>query len=304
MSLVASRKRGLGAFTSGVLRNPLSIAGLSLVGGVALLVILAPLIAPFDPDAVDLQHRLMAPSWQHWMGTDQAGRDVLSRVLWGGRASLQIGILAVAIGAFFGTLLGLCAGFYAGTAIEHLIMRTMDGLFSIPLLVWAVAIIGIVGVGPMTLGPISLPGEAKVTILIGVLYVPAIARVVYSVALVESKADYVRARYLQGANDFQLIVGEILPNCVSPLIVQATLFVAIGIVVEASLSFVGLGVQPPTSSWGTMLADARAYVFSGEWWLPTFPGVFISLTVIGFNLLGDALRDALDPRKQTTGVLI
>jgi peptide/nickel transport system permease protein len=145
----------------------------------------------------------------------------------------------------------------------------------------------------------AFPNETKVVVLIGFLYMPGLARVTYSVAQVEAVSDYVRARKSQGAGDFAIMFDEILRNCMSPVIVQATLLVAVGIVVEASVSFLGLGVQPPTPSWGNILADSRNYLFSGEWWLPVFPGLAISTTVIGFNLLGDSLRDVLDPRRST-----
>jgi peptide/nickel transport system permease protein len=286
-----------------VISTPAGFVGSAIIVIVILTALLAPLVAPYDPLEIDLNNKLMPPSSVHLMGTDQSGRDILSRVIWGSRASLQVGILAVVIGLAGGVNLGMVAGYYSGRIIEQLIMRAVDALFSIPMLVWAIAIVGIVGVGPIEIGPISLPNEVKVTLLVGLLYVPAIARVTYAVALVESKADYVLARRIQGTTDLEIMLGEVLRNCWSPVIVQATLFVAIGIIVEASLSFVGLGVQPPKPSWGTMLADARGYVFSGEWWLPVFPGVAISFTVIGFNLLGDALRDILDPRKTASSLM-
>jgi peptide/nickel transport system permease protein len=294
----------LGGVVRDVLGSRLGAVGTVLVLAVIVVALLAPVIAPYDPVTVDLEAKLQAPSRSHLMGTDQAGRDILSRALWGARVSLLVGVLAVAIGLLGGVVLGTLAGFYAGTLLEQLIMRTVDVLFSIPLLVWAIAVVGIVGVGPIALGPFSIPNEGKVIALVGLLYVPAIARVTYSVVLAEARADYVRARRVQGASDLEIMATEILRNCLSPLIVQGTLFIAIGIIVEASLSFVGLGVQPPKPSWGSMLADARGYVFSGEWWLPVFPGLFISFTVIGFNLLGDALRDVLDPRKREAGLVV
>jgi peptide/nickel transport system permease protein len=283
--------------------TPAGLAGSMIIAIVILTALLAPLLAPYDPVEIDLNNKLMAPSALHLMGTDQSGRDILSRVIWGSRASLEVGILAVTIGLIGGVSLGTVAGYYSGRIIEQVIMRSMDALFSIPMLVWAIAVVGIVGVGPIEFGPVSFPNETKVILLVGILYVPAIARVTYSAVLVEAKADYVLARRVQGATDFEIMLSEVLRNCWSPVIVQATLFVAIGIIVEASLSFVGLGVQPPKPSWGTMLADAREYVFSGEWWLPVFPGLAISIAVVGFNLLGDALRDSLDPRKTASSLM-
>jgi peptide/nickel transport system permease protein len=285
------------------LNNPLGLLGAAIIAAVIIMALLAPIIAPYDPVLVDLDNKLSPPSVVHLMGTDQSGRDILSRVIWGSRPSLMVGVLSVAIGMTGGVCLGLLAGYYSGTVLEQVIMRLIDGLFSIPLLVWAIAVVGIVGVGPIEIGPVALPNEAKVILLVGLLYIPAIARVMYSAAIVESKMEYVLARRAQGAGDLTIMVGEVLRNCWSPVIVQATLFVAIGIIVEASLSFIGLGAQPPKPSWGTMLADARGYVFSGEWWLPVFPGLAICFTVIGFNLIGDVLRDILDPRRTTTRLM-
>ncbi len=273
-------------------------------GGLVVLMIAlaaaAPWIAPASPVAVDLAAKLQPPSALHWMGTDQTGRDLLSRVLWGGRPSLSVGIIGVVIGLVGGCAIGLTAGYYRGWW-DQVSMRAMDGLAAIPLLIWAIAVVGIIGVGPTVIGPVHLPNEAKITLLIGLFYMPPLARVTYGGVLAQTANDYVNARRLQGASDTAIMLGDILPNCLSPIVVQATLLVAIGIVVEASLSFVGLGVAPPDPSWGSMLADARAYVFTGQWWISIFPGAAISLSVIGFNLLGDALRDTLDPRGAPVG---
>lgn len=259
--------------------------------------IFAPLIAPYDPVALSVEDRLLAPDMAHWLGTDQAGRDVLSRIIYGARASLAVGIGAVAIGALIGVSAGLFSAYKGGLG-DQVVMRIVDGIASIPLLVWAIAIVGILGVGPVRVGPLLLPNEVKIVLLVGVLFSPVFARVTYAVASRVVGADYVRARYLQGATHWDIVIGDILPNCLSPIIVQGTLLVAIGIVVEASVSFVGLGVQPPQASWGSMLSDARNAIYSGEWWLPVFPGLAISITVIGFNLLGDAVRDLFDPRSE------
>jgi peptide/nickel transport system permease protein len=282
----------------------LGTVGAFIISGVILVTLLAPLTAPYDPLEIKIDERLQSPSLKHLMGTDYTGRDVLSRVIWGARPSLLVGVGAVSIGLVGGLILGILAGYYNGTLLEQVIMRVVDMLFSIPVLIWAIAVVAIVGVGPVEIGPFTFPNETKVIFLLGFLYIPPFARLAYSVALIESKTDYVRARLFQGAGDLEIMRDEVFRNCLSPVIVQATLFVAIGIIVEASLSFIGLGVQPPRPSWGTMLADARSYIFSGEWWLPVFPGLAISLTVIGINLLGDALRDVLDPRKKTGSVMV
>ncbi|CAH1678281.1 Dipeptide transport system permease protein DppC [Hyphomicrobiales bacterium] len=272
----------------------LGAAFVALMLGSALL---APVIAPFDPVEVSLEDRLTPPDAVHWLGTDQAGRDVLSRIIFGARASLTVGIGAVLIGALIGVSAGLFAAYKGGLG-DQLVMRIIDGIAAIPLLVWAIAIVGILGVGPSHLGPVSLPNEAKIVLLVGVLFSPVFGRVTYAVAQRVVRADFVKARLLQGASHREIVLGDILPNCLSPIIVQATLLVAIGIVIEASVSFVGLGVQPPSPSWGTMLSDARSAIYSGEWWLPVFPGLAISITVVGFNLLGDAVRDLFDPRSE------
>jgi len=287
-----------------LLGRPAGLVGAVLVAVVAVIAITAPWIAPYNPLLVDLADKLAMPSAAHWMGTDQAGRDILSRVLWGARPSLSVGLLAVAIGLIGGITIGLTAAYTRGLW-EQVAMRAMDALASIPLLIWAIAIVGIVGVGPLPIGPWRLPNESKIVLLVGILYIPSLARVTYGGALVEFRADYVRARRMQGAGRLAVMLGDVLPNCLSPVIVQATLLIAVGIVVEASLSFVGLGVEPPNPSWGNMLADARNFIFTGEWWTFVFPGLAISLSVIGFNLLGDALRDTLDPRKAArTGQLV
>jgi peptide/nickel transport system permease protein len=279
-----------------LLRRPAGAAGAAIVVGVGVVALLAPWLAPYDPLAVDLARKLAPPSAAHWLGTDQTGRDVLSRLLWGARPSLAVGLLAVVIGLLGGVSLGVTAAMLRGWW-EQVAMRSMDGLASIPMLIWAIAIVGIIGVGPLPLGPFMLPNESKIVLLVGILYMPPLARVAHGGALLEARADYVQARRLQGARTLSIMLGDVLPNCLSPVVVQATLLIAVGIVVEASLSFVGLGVEPPLPSWGGMLADARRFIFSGEWWTYVFPGLAISITVIGFNLLGDALRDTLDPRK-------
>jgi peptide/nickel transport system permease protein len=271
--------------------------GAGIVGLIVLAAIFAPLIAPYDPLALNIEDRLAAPDMKHWLGTDQGGRDVLSRILFGARASLSVGIGAVLIGALIGVSAGIFAAYRGGLG-EQIMMRIVAGVASIPLLVWAIAIVGILGVGPLPVGPLLLPNEVKIVVLVGCLFSPVFARVTYAVAKRIAGADYVRARFLQGASHWQIVSGDVLPNCLSPIIVQGTLLVAIGIVIEASISFVGLGVQPPQPSWGTMLSDARSAIYSGEWWLPVFPGLAISLTVIGFNLLGDAVRELFDPRSE------
>jgi peptide/nickel transport system permease protein len=282
---LASKFGGIGGLAGAVLVLLIVVDGLA-----------APWIAPYDPLAVDMTAPLAEPGPGHLFGTDQAGRDILSRVIWGGRASLEVSTLAVLIGCTLGVTIGLLAGFFNGGWLEQLLMRVLDAMAAIPLLIWAIALVGILGVGPFTVAGITFGNEIKLLVLLGVLYIPTLARITHASALAESRANYVAARRLQGVGSFRIMLSDVLPNCLSPVIVQATLLLAIGIVIEASVSFVGLGVQPPTPSWGNMLADARNYLFSGEWWLSVFPGAAISVSVVAFNLLGDGLRDALDPR--------
>jgi peptide/nickel transport system permease protein len=262
----------------------------------------APWVAPFDPSGVDILSALQPPDAVHWFGTDQSGRDVFSRVIWGGRASFEVSALAVIIGCFGGVVLGLVAGFFNGGWLEQALMRVLDAMASIPLLIWAIALVGILGVSPVHIGGLEFGNEVRLLCLLGLLYIPTLARITYTSALSEASANYVAARRLQGVSGLRIMLSDVLPNCLSPVIVQATLLLAIGIVIEASVSFVGLGVQPPLPSWGNMLADARNYLFSGEWWLSVFPGAAISLSVIAINLLGDGLRDALDPRHSTSAL--
>lgn len=285
-------------------RTLAATGGAGLVGTVLILLLVcaavfAPWISPYDPLQVDVLSALQPPGAAHLFGTDQSGRDVLSRVIWGGRASLEVSFFAVIIGCGGGVMLGLLAGFFSGGWLEQALMRLLDALASIPLLIWAIALVGIFGVAPVQIAGIQFPNEVKLTVLLGVLYVPNLARITYTTALSEARSNYVDARRLQGVGPIRIMLSDLLPNCLSPVIVQATLLLAIGIVIESSVSFVGLGVQPPRPSWGNMLADARNYLLSGEWWLSVFPGVCISIAVIAVNLLGDSLRDVLDPRHRT-----
>jgi peptide/nickel transport system permease protein len=282
--------------------GPAACIGLCLVVLLVAIAIFAPVIAPYDPMQVDILNRLTEPDAAHWFGTDQSGRDVLSRVIWGTRASLEVSTLAMMIGLAGGVSLGLTAGFFRGGWLEQLLMRLLDAIASIPLLIWAIALVGILGTGDMHVGPFTFGNEVKLLALLGLLYIPTLARVTYTTAAAESRATYVAARRLQGVGNLRIMLSDVLPNCLSPVIVQATLLLAVGIVIEASISFVGLGVQPPRPSWGNMLADARNFLLTGEWWLSIYPGAAIAVSVIAFNLLGDGLRDVLDPRHDTAAL--
>jgi len=276
--------------------------GLCLMAALIVVALAAPWLAPYDPLQVDVLSALQPPDAAHWFGTDQSGRDVLSRAMWGARASLEVSAIAVVIGVFGGVTLGLIAGYFNGGWLEQALMRVLEAMASIPLLIWAIALVGIMGVGQVHIAGLTFGNELRLTVLLGLLYIPTLARLTYTSALNESQANYVAARRLQAVSETRIMLSDVLPNCLSPVIVQATLLLAIGIVIEASVSFVGLGIQPPRPGWGNMLADSRNYLLSGEWWLSVFPGACISVAVVAINLLGDGLRDALDPRHSTSAV--
>ena len=280
-------------------RSPVALLGLALIAAIGVIALLAPVLPLPSPTATSILDSYLPPSAEHWFGTDALGRDVLSRTLWGARSSLAIGLGIVVIGMVLGVSLGLAAAEAAGTLFEELAMRLVDIFAAIPVLIWAIAVVGIVGTGATQIGPVSLSNEAKLVLLVGILFFPGIARITYGLALAELTQEYVDARRLQGTGSATILFGDVLPNILSPLLVQASVLVGIGIIIEASLSFVGLGVQPPMPSWGSMLADSKQTVFSGEYWLSLFPGLAIFLSVIGFNLLGDGLRDLFDPRRRT-----
>ncbi|MCA2012061.1 ABC transporter permease [Cereibacter sphaeroides] len=280
-------------------RSPVALLGLALIAAIGVIAVLAPVLPLPSPTATSILDSYLPPSAEHWFGTDALGRDVLSRTLWGARSSLAIGLGIVVIGMVLGVSLGLAAAEAAGTLFEELAMRLVDIFAAIPVLIWAIAVVGIVGTGATQIGPVSLSNEAKLVLLVGILFFPGIARITYGLALAELTQEYVDARRLQGTGSAAILFGDVLPNILSPLLVQASVLVGIGIIIEASLSFVGLGVQPPMPSWGSMLADSKQTVFSGEYWLSLFPGLAIFLSVIGFNLLGDGLRDLFDPRRRT-----
>jgi peptide/nickel transport system permease protein len=292
----ARARRGI---ISRLATTPLGAVGLTVIALLTLAALLAPWLPLHDPAGIAMEHRLEPPGGEFLLGTDELGRDIFSRLVWGARGSLAIGLLTVAIGLVGGLALGIVAGYHAGTLVEDALLALIEIAAAIPLLVWAIAIVGIYGTGPVMLGPLTLPNEAKIVVLVGLLFVPGLARVAHGLAVVEAKTDYVAARQLRGAHGLAIMFGDILPNIISPVLVQASVLIGIGIIIEASLSFVGLGVQPPTPSWGGMLADAKTLAFADEWWVAVWPGVAIFVAVIGFNLVGDGLRTALDPRRMS-----
>jgi len=264
-------------------RNRLALLGALIVVGMLLLALLAPYLALHDPNQMSIADRLAPLSSDHPFGTDQFGRDIYSRVIYGSRVSLAVGILAVSLGVVVGVPLGAIGGYF-GRALDNAIMRVMDAIMAFPGLLLALALV--VAFGP------SVP---SLSLALGVRYMPTFARLVRASVLEEREKEYVDAARVQGESSLRVLCRQILPNCLSPLIVQITLDLAHAIIAESSLSFLGLGVPPPTSTWGSMLDDARTYMVIHPFGA-LFPGLAISLAVLGFNFLGDGLRDVLDPR--------
>ena len=272
-----------GLFWKRLLKNRLAAAGGVLLLGFLLLAVTAPLAAPRDPYAQNLYERLQPPSLANPFGTDDFGRDVLSRVIHGARISLRVGVVAVLIALVLGVPIGLVAGYWGG-ALDQVLMRAMDLMLAFPSILLAIAIVAVLG-----------PGLENAMLAVGIVAVPQYARLVRASALSVRGQDYVQAVRALGAGDFHILFFSVLPNCLTPLIVQSTLGLATAILDAAGLSFLGLGAQPPLPEWGAMLTGGRELVLRAPWVL-TFPGVAIFLTVLAFNLLGDGLRDALDPR--------
>jgi peptide/nickel transport system permease protein len=266
-----------------LLKNRAAVFGGVLVIVLILAALTAPLIAPFDPIKQDLRSSLQPPSSTHFFGTDVHGRDIFSRVLHGAAISLRIGALGTLIGATIGITLGLISGFYGGLT-DTLIMRVMDVLLAFPGLLLAIAIVAAIG-----------PGLENVIIAVGVFSTPEFARLVRGSILSAKQQEFMLAARIVGARDARLMTQHLLPNVLAPILVLATLRIATAILTAASLSFLGLGAQPPTPEWGAMLSDGREYLMLAPH-VATFPGLAILATVLGFNLLGDGLRDALDPR--------
>ncbi|MBT3177612.1 MAG: ABC transporter permease [Desulfobacula sp.] len=270
-------------------RNKTAIAGLIIIVVFLLVAIFAPYISPHDPLETALYDQLKPPVWyeggttKNYLGTDDLGRDILSRLIYGARISLLVSVISVSIAFFFGTLIGAISGYKKGW-IDNIVMRIMDIILSFPYILLAIVIVAYLG-----------PGLENAMIAIGITYIPRFARIVRGSVLEECEKDYVTAARAIGANEFRIIFLAILPNCMGPLIVQTTLNFASAILDAAALSFLGLGAQPPTPEWGAMIAQSRSLILRASW-VMTLPGLAILFAVLGFNLLGDGLRDALDPR--------
>ena len=264
-------------------KNRLAMAGLVIICLMTLTAIFAPWIMPYEYDEMDLANALCGPSKEHWLGTDDLGRDILSRLMYGGRYSLRIGVLAVGFAAVVGALVGAVAGYYGG-AFDMGIMRVLDVFQAVPGIILSIAV-------SATLGP----GFTNCIIALAIGMVPAFARMARASILNIRKMEYLEAATSINAGDLRIILRHVLPNALSPLIVQATMSVATSILIAASLSFIGLGVQPPTPEWGAMLSAGRNYIRNYPH-MVIYPGVTIMIAVFSLNVLGDGLRDALDPK--------
>jgi peptide/nickel transport system permease protein len=266
---------------------PLIVGG-ALVLGIAMVAVFAPVLSPRDPIAIDPASRLRPPGPEHRFGTDRLGRDVLSRIMYGGRVAVVVGAVAVGIGAGIGITVGLFSGFRGGTT-DLILMRVIDGLMAFPALLLAILIIASLG-----------PGHIQAMTAIGIVLVPTFARLARAQTLVVRNQEFVTAARALGARDALLVVRHIVPNVAGPLLIQTTVAFSGAVLAEASLSYLGLGAQPPTPSWGSMLQEARDVLFVGPW-MAVWPGLAIAAAVLGWNLLGDGLRDLVDPRLRRGG---
>jgi ABC-type dipeptide/oligopeptide/nickel transport system permease subunit len=278
------------------LKNRLLLCGMCLLAVLLLIAIVGPFFAPYPPNAIDTGTPLAAPSASHLMGTDQFGRDYFSRWLSGSRVSLLIALCVVALSGIVGTSAGMVAGYCHNHWPDTLIMRIMDGLLSIPLIVLVIAITGTLGASQAKIGPVHFSGIAVLVFVLALGLVPAFTRVARATALAEMQEDYVAAARGIGAPPLRIIVHHLLPNVLTSAVIQASFSLAIAIGAEATVSFLGYGVQPPAASLGNLLNGALEYIQNGAWWLIAFPSMTILLLVLAFNLIGDGLRDVLDPR--------
>lgn len=265
-------------------RNSLSLAALGAILVITVLALAAPLVAPYDPDVPRAEDALGAPSWHHWLGTDIYGRDQLSRIVWAARVDLLVALAATAMALTTGCVLGALAG-YRGGLVDQAVMRVVDTVMAFPAFILAMGITAAAG-----------NATANVVVAIAITHVPIYTRLIRSEMLRVREMEYAEAARTVGNRQRRIIFYHLLPNCFPPVIVQATLAMGFAILTIAALSFIGLGIQPPQSEWGAMTAEGASYIVSGEWWIFLFPGLAIMVTVLAFNLVGDTLRDLLDPR--------
>ncbi len=264
-------------------RNRLALSGLIMVGALFLVSLLAPWLAPYDPNYIDIQAILMPPSSAHWMGTDSLGRDVFSRIIYGARISLKVGFVAVGLATFIGVILGAVAGYYGGW-VDNLLMRLVDLMLCFPTFFLILAVIALLE-----------PSIWNIMVIIGLTSWMGVARLVRAEFLSLKEREFIQAARALGAKDSRIIFRHLLPNALAPVMVSATLGVAGAILTESALSFLGLGVQPPTPSWGNILTAGKDNI-EIAWWLSVFPGLAILVTVLSYNLLGEGIREAIDPR--------
>ena len=272
-----------GDFTRRLSRNKMAMAGLVVVAILFVVAFFADQLSPYPPDRINTSQILAPPSMAHFMGTDVLGRDVLSRIIHGAGVSLSVGFVAVGISTLIGVLLGAAAGYYGGT-VERMIMRFVDIMLCFPTFFLILAVIAFIG-----------SSIWNIMVVIGVTSWMGVTRLVRAEFLSIRERDFVQAAISQGAGDLRIIFIHILPNSMAPILVAATLGVAAAVLIESSLSFLGIGVQPPDPSWGNMLTEGKDNI-EIAWWLSVFPGLAILITVMGYNLLGEGIRDALDPR--------
>lgn len=270
-------------FVAYLRQNTLSVLGILIILAFILVAIFGPLFAPYNPIKGDTSDRLQPPSAEHWFGTDQLGRDILSRVIHGARISLRIAMIVAIIAGTIGTVVGITSGYLGGLA-DDLLMRVTDMFFAFPKLILAMAVAAALG-----------PDLENLIFAIAIASWPVYARLARGEALAVKQEDYIEAIRALGAGQMRILFLHVLPMCITPIIIQVTLDMGFIILVAAGLGFIGFGAQPPTPEWGIMIAEGRNYITS-QWWVSTFPGLAILLTVLGFNLLGDGLRDVLDPR--------
>ncbi|MBC7098840.1 ABC transporter permease [Candidatus Bipolaricaulota bacterium] len=266
-------------------KNRLALVGLVIVTGWCVIAIFAPFLTPYDPMEINLKHRLQPPSARHWLGTDFYGRDVLSRIIHGAKYDVIIAVSAVMFAAGIGTPAGVIAGYYGG-GVDEIIMRITDVIMAFPSLVLAMALAAVLG-----------PGLEKAIFVMAFVGTAGYARLARGSTLSVKEEFYVEAARAVGSSTPRILFKHILPNIVSPIIVRATLGMGFTVLLAATLSFIGLGITPPTPEWGAMINEGRLHLVTGKWWITTFPGLAIMSLVLGFNLIGDGLRDILDPRE-------
>lgn len=283
LSLSSARRERYGRFARKFRRNRKAMLGLGLVVVLVLTALFAPVIAPYPVQETNIPERSQAPSLDHPFGTDNIGRDIFSRVVMGSRISLYVGFGSIIAALLVGTTIGVVSGYYGGL-IDEVLMRIMDAIMSFPAILLALTVVVVIG-----------PDLNNVVVTLAFVYTPYIARVGRSAALSASNEPYVEAAVARGEGSGYIVFREVLPNCLAPLLVQGSINIAFAMLLEASLSFLGLGTQPPTPSWGLMINIGRGFMQQAPWMI-LFPGLAIALAVVGFNMLGDGLRDVLDPK--------